>query len=222
LTTFTVGLVAHESRRDLIRYARTQADVVCVDDGTLGCEGNHVRTIRNALYEHRDRFQDSLGWVVIIEDDAILCRDWRVRVNHALCNVPSADVGIVSFYLGTGNPRYWQRGIKSAIREADAKRAPWIVSEHLLHGVGYALRVTDVPEILDHLDGLQLPIDEGITAWARENNVLVAYTWPSLVDHRDAPSVAVHKDGVVRGVRRAHRVGKPKRLSQDSVRLEYI
>ncbi|QZH58865.1 hypothetical protein K1X22_21805 [Mycolicibacterium farcinogenes] len=42
------------------------------------------------------------------------------------------------------------------------------------------------------------PIDEAITQWAKKQDIGIAYTVPSLVDHRDEETVTQHPDGITR------------------------
>lgn len=45
---FTIGVVAHESRleRATELVLKLQADALTVDDGTLGCAGNHIQILQ--------------------------------------------------------------------------------------------------------------------------------------------------------------------------------
>jgi hypothetical protein len=63
--------------------------------------------------------------------------------------------------------------------------------------VGYAIRTALLPDLLGDLPHRirTAPIDEAISAWAQERDYGISYTWPSLVDHRDEPSLVRHLDG---------------------------
>ena len=212
---FAVGIVAHESRSDQTKKlaARVKADVVSVDDGTLGCSGNHLNVLERLYAE------SEAEWLVVLEDDAVPV---RAPLKHVEAALKSAYEGIVSFYLGTNYPRYWQPGIQRAVAAASAAEATWISSDHLLHAVAYAIRRDLVPSMLNGVNGLQLPIDEAITDWARSRHHRVLYTWPSLFDHLDDPTVLVHKDGVPRTLpRKAHAHGVPERWTPRDARLEF-
>ena len=192
---YEIGIVAHVDR---LAMAEKLADtvnptVMCVDDGEAGCTGNHLRAWKSL----KDRKLGYDDWAVVLEDDAVPVKGFNRQVALALSAAPTK---IVSFYLGTGNPIHWQNAIKHAVAAAES----WIVSEHLIHCVGYAIRselISDMIKAVD--DGKELCIDERITAWARQNRHLVGYTCPSLVDHADGPSViGAHPDGNSRNVPR--------------------
>lgn len=209
-TNIKIGIVAHRAR---LSYAETLADkvgasVLSVDDGLMGCTRHHIKVWTNLVQHGGD-------WLVVLEDDAVPVDGFREQLEMALDNSPpnrhGERAGIVSLYLGTGFPRAWQRFIKKAITEE--KDANYVVSSHLLHAVGTAIRLELVNDMLRFVawmsqDQRQWPIDEQITHWARMRGHLVAYTRPSLVDHMDGPSLVAHPDGQGReGKRVAYEVG---------------
>lgn len=217
--TFAAGIVAHVSRADRAnRLARrVRAKVVSVDDGTLGATANHTLVLERLYAETKE---DPPTYLLVLEDDAVPVRAPMKHLDLALRSAPES---IISFYLGTSFPRYWQPGVERAIRDADAAGVQWIVGDHLLHAVAYAVYRHCVPELVDYLKTVpSLPIDEAITEWARPLHRPVAYTFPSLVDHLDDEPVISHKDGVPRNLpRKAHRFGTRLVWTRKYVRLEY-
>jgi GR25 family glycosyltransferase involved in LPS biosynthesis len=162
------------------------ADFVCYDDSTLGCTGNHLRMWHKMIQHGGD-------WGVVLEDDAQLCDDFTNQLAMVLDGPPAS---VVSLYLGTGYPRAWQRFIKPKM----ATGAHWIVSSHLLHCVGVAIRMPLIPDMLRFVGKMApaerlWPIDEQITHWCRLRGQLVAYTKPSIIEHRDLPTLLTHQDG---------------------------
>jgi GR25 family glycosyltransferase involved in LPS biosynthesis len=196
--TFAVGVVGHTSRQTQALHLGQQvgAHTVSIDDGTLGASRNHEAVLHYLAGEHRD-------FVVVLEDDAQPVDGFTDQLTAALDAAPAP---IVSLYLGTGYPKYWQPGIRKATAKADALGAAWITSEHLLHAVGYCIRTDIAKDLVHALPGLVMPIDDAITTWARANNHRVAYTWPSLVQHEDGPSVIATR-APRNTARKAHRVG---------------
>lgn len=187
---YSVGVVAHKTRISAATHLadEVRACYVSIDDGALGCEGNHRR-----VWEYVAAIGGGY-WTVVLEDDAVPVDDFAAQLTAVLEHAPTA---IVSLYLGRSRPPQWQQRIERATGAAEAANASFIEYGRLLHGVGVAIKTRLVPDMLDTVGGhacRTLPIDEAISAWARANGYRVAYTWPSLVDHADGPTVASHRD----------------------------
>ncbi|AVP42390.1 glycosyltransferase [Mycobacterium phage Piper2020] len=174
--TNTIGIVAHTKRAEQAhRLMETVgAAYMSIDNGTLGCEANHRK-----VWQHLTRH--NTGWLVVLEDDAIPCNNFRDQLDAALEVAPCP---VVSLYLGRERPREYQQRIAKA---ADTT-ASWLTCRRLLHAVGIAIHAALVPNMLNNLPNGK-PIDEAISAWARHQGHTIAYTWPSLIDHADEPSL---------------------------------
>ncbi|AIM41049.1 glycosyltransferase [Mycobacterium phage Squirty] len=174
--THTIGIVAHTKRAEQAhRLMETVgAAYMSIDNGTLGCETNHRK-----VWQHLTRH--NTDWLTVLEDDAIPCNNFRDQLDAALAVAPSP---VVSLYLGRERPREYQQRIAKA---ADTT-AHWLTCRRLLHAVGIAIHAALVPNMLNQLPNGK-PIDEAISAWARHQSHTIAYTWPSLVDHADTPSL---------------------------------
>lgn len=181
-----IGVVGHVSRREQAEALAelVNADVLSIDDGTLGCEGNHAK-VQSLLAELPSSYS------VILEDDALPVPGFREQLADALIHAPTP---IVSLYLGKLRPQWAQDRVANAITQAQTEHADWIVSSYLLHAVGYAIKTDLLPSLL-HYPPSPLPIDEHITRWGKTYGHLTAYAWPSLVEHADTPTVIqVHPD----------------------------
>lgn len=202
--SIAIGIVAHPDRlqqaRDLMTW--TSANVISLDDKGHGERWNHQNTLAKLLRYRAD-------WYVLLEDDALPGADFHGHLHHYLTTAPS---GIVSLYLGTGrwagtSPPHHERVVRGLIEDADQEGAEWITTGALWHAVGVAIPRTHASSLLAHLRDSPLPTDEAITAWCRATRTPVHYTWPSLVDHHDGPTVTLHPDGQQREQpRRAWRV----------------
>lgn len=183
-----IGIVAHTSRAQQAKIlANTvNAAFISIDNGVMGCDENHY-----AVQHHLAGLHTT--WSVVLEDDATPVEGFTDQLHHALIMAPTP---IVSLYLGRKRPPHWQKRIGSAVLEARGLDANWIISTHLLHAVGYAIRT----ELLDSLLRYESthPVDEHITAWAQSYGHTIAYSTPSLVDHRDEPTIVHHRDGAPR------------------------
>lgn len=176
---YNIGIVAYIDRREMARELshEVNAKLVYVDDGELGCAGNHGFI--------QSRLASEPGWSVILEDDAQPLNAFHDDLEWCLEHAPTP---IVSLYLGTGYPQNWQRRMVDAV----AAGTSWIISNRLLHAVGYAI----APEIKRELAawmgankrGPGMEPDEAISVWAAKHGHKVAYTNPSLCDHRDVPT----------------------------------
>lgn len=205
---YTIGIVAHVDRAVMAHELSigVNAKLTNMDNGKLGCAGNHGFV--------QARLAAEPGWSVVLEDDAkpinYFCDDLEWALEHAPCP-------IVSFYLGSGYPANWQKRMADAV----AAGTSWIVSSRLLHGVGYAI----APEIKRDLAqwmaakqrGPGMPPDEAVSVWANAHGHKVAYTNPSLVDHRDTSTVIL-----ARSPYRQHAAGRnlPRRAHNTIPRLD--
>lgn len=200
-----IGIVAHIDRLyEAEALADTvNADYINVDDGTLGCNANHKRVWKH-LHLHATG-----EWLIVLEDDAVPVNDFLDQAHAALAQAPTP---VVSFYLGRHHIPTLdvERDKQQAILKAEAADASWITSPHLHHAVAVAVRTTYAESMLQHLNGLPdfFPIDEAIGHWARNNGIDISYTWPSLVDHADMPTLFRHHDKLPRPPGRvAYRTG---------------
>jgi hypothetical protein len=173
-----IGIVAHADRKGMAEDLATKvaADYINIDDGTLGCNGNHLHVWDWLATNNPDE------WSVVLEDDAIPVDGFREQLEQALKTAPTP---IVSLYLGTGRPPHWQPRVDLAINNANHADAHWIITKELIHAVAIAVRT----DLLPFTDLPSKPIDDAISAWAQHHHHKVGYTWPSLVDHYDGPTL---------------------------------
>lgn len=177
-----IVIVAHKKRRDQAHALSdiVQANHICMDDGTLGVNANH----RNAWTWHKNHPSD---WAVVLEDDAVPCKEFRHQTAQAL---EAAPAQIVSLYLGRLCPANWQNVVESATERAEKEKACFIVGQRNLHAVGLACTYGNVKYLLGGMTLFGVyAVDDAISSWTTRNNIDVAYTWPSLVDHADGDSL---------------------------------
>jgi hypothetical protein len=180
-TRFSIGIVAHVDRAAM---AASLSDVVHpavvnVDDGTLGCAGNHAFV--------QSRLVGEPGWSVVLEDDAIPLNRFHSDLEHVLSLAPALIVGL---YLCTGYPAQWQHRMVDAI----ALDTSFIRCSRLLHAVGYAIHPHIKAELAQWMGargrkGPGMAPDEAIGVWAAAHHEPIVFTNPSLVDHRDTTTV---------------------------------
>jgi GR25 family glycosyltransferase involved in LPS biosynthesis len=187
-----IGIVGHTSRQDQIDGMATylKPDVLSVDDGSLGCDCNHRfvwMQLESIAAEHE--------WCLVLEDDAVLVPNFLEELKYCVDHSPEP---IVSLYLGQLFPPQWQPRIRSAISQARALGRNWICTATVIHAVAVMIKGKElIAEMLKESDP-KLPIDQSMTYWIHFANRYVAYSIPSLVNHRDGPSIAHHPDGINR------------------------
>jgi hypothetical protein len=205
-----IAIVAHEERAAMAEalMEQTNASFISWDDGSAGAEANH----RKAWEWHKEH---TLGWALVLEDDAEPVPGFLRQASAALAEAPSQ---VVSFYLGQSRPPQWQQKISDAIAKADANDAHWILSTALIHGVAVAIKSELIPSMLNWVTQTPLPIDEAISHWCRAHHKVVAYTHPSLVDHADTGTLIKHRDKLPRDTGRvAWRTGSHKHWTSDRI-----
>lgn len=187
--TYAIGIVAHVSRADKAHELMDAAGAayMSLDNGNLGCGGNHRKVWRHLAKRHAAHAE----WLLVLEDDAIPVDGFNQQLEQALA---VARAPVVSLYLGRKRPPHLQFMIEPAIKRADDADASWIVSRQLLHAVGLAVRSNIVEDMLATIDE-ELPIDEAIHTWANKRRYRIGYSHPSLVDHADGETLLKHRDG---------------------------
>lgn len=168
---------------------------LCLDDGTLGADGNHLK----AWSLH----PAGAHWCGVIEDDALPAPGFLQQAEQALEVAPTP---VVSFYLGRSRPKRWQERIAPAVSMADRADAHWITSSHVLHAVAVAIHASLLDEWRRWSRTSVLPIDERLSAWCLSHDHTVSYAWPSLTDHADQPTL-IQRPPQPAGNRRAWRTG---------------
>lgn len=141
------------------------------------------------------------AWHVVVQDDAVPVPDVAQEARKALSEAPT---GVVGLYYGTNYPASVARAATAAGRRADETGAAWLVGRRLCWGVAVAVRADLVPAMLRAVAGSRVPYDRRLAHWAITHGLPVAYTWPSLFDHADGPTLTGRPRPKPR---RAHRVG---------------
>jgi GR25 family glycosyltransferase involved in LPS biosynthesis len=193
------AVVGHEARLiEATELAKTLDAPASIDDGTLGAGANHIRAWE--LTKAREA-----EWAAVCEDDAQPVQRFTEQAEQALAVAPEP---VVSFYLGRTRPVRWQDRISRALVHIDDRDPHWLTTTHVLHAVAIALHTDLRDDWLDWAHGNDLPPDERMTAWCIARGHKVAYSWPSLVDHADGPTLVRHGNtGSTTAPRKAWRTG---------------
>lgn len=175
----SVAIMAHRKRSAVV------ADLV----ERLGIEDDRVVWDRRSdrwdtgvrAWRHHDPAAD---WHLVLQDDAMPCRDLLPGLEAALDHIPAQSV--VSLYLGSNGPR-----------SLAAHDPSWITFPRLIWGVGIAVPVASIDDMLTWCEQNPQPNYDTRVAryYERAARWPVYYTWPSLVDHRQVASLLNHPNG---------------------------
>jgi hypothetical protein len=151
------------------------------------------------LAAHRQR-PDATHWV-IVQDDAIVCRDFAAGVERLLECVPAGHP--LGLYFGAGPPR--SKESSHLYHRAKAAGHRWIAMPGSpMWGVGLALPTDQIDPLLDFVDATQRrrqvrsypPYDGMVRMFYTAHRIEQWFSIPSLVDHRgDHPSLLMAREG---------------------------
>lgn len=141
-------------------------------------------------------------WHVVLQDDALLTPHFYDNLVAAIQAMPERS--LISLYTGTARPI--PDRVKSAVDKAPD--GSWLRFHQLLWGVGIAIPTDHIAQMLEFVEGVNLPYDNRIGEFYCRNGVTVYYTVPSLVDHDDDLDTLLEGHGrhVSPEPRRAHRL----------------
>ena len=129
-------------------------------------------------------------WHMVIQDDALVVPDLLAGLEAALEHVPPE--AIVCPYVGTKRPH--KARVNAAVKIATEQGARWLSMRSLNWGVAIVAPVESIDRMLEWCDTQTLmSYDKRIGVYYRD--VLGWRTWypfPSLVDHREGPSICGH------------------------------
>lgn len=134
---------------------------------------------------------------LVIQDDVLPCRDLLAGVEAALEHMP--DDAPLCLYVGRRRPH--QHQVAQACAQADRLGAAFITMHTLNWGPGIAVPTAAIPEMVAYSDKLTeiKNYDRRLSRyWECEAKVRVWYTWPSLLDHADGPSLVHGRVGTDR------------------------
>jgi hypothetical protein len=199
-------VVAHSSRFDMAVDLGYQLDAdISVDTGDMGSNVNHDVAWRMA-------YRGKEEWSAVVEDDVDLIPNFHKHVQGALNHIPSP--GILSLYAGY--PRPAKDRVKKAIDTALTEGKSFIRHNSLLWGLAVIMPSRLVPSMLDLVSRANhLEYDQRFTYWTTRKRIPVYYTVPSLVEHRDEPSL-IWND---RPPRKAWVFGQPESWNSDYVNM---
>jgi len=141
----------------------------------------------------------------VIQDDVLVCRDLFAGLEVALSHIP--DNVPVCGYVGRVRP--YAEMVTNAARRARTLGASWLTMHTLNWGPLIVVPTDIIPEMIAHCDRLRdIPnYDRRLSRyWELERHLPIYYTWPSVVDHADGPSLVPGRIGTDRGRHKRNRV----------------
>lgn len=211
MVTLSASIMAHPDRSGEVEQLLSGLDrpvpVAWDDEGPPSGNSDRVwRTARRAW----EMFDPTADFHALIQDDAIVCRDFLAGIERALNYVPANAV--VSPYLGQGRnvPTRWA----ALAQRADERGARWIRTMKAMWGVCLIAPTSLIPEMLEDCDRkIGVPDDMRVAGWFERRGSETWYPWPSLVDHRTVPSLTKHR--AHDRVARRHHLGSALDLKWD-------
>jgi hypothetical protein len=173
--SFSIAIMAHPSRSHLVRELsrRLPGAAVVWDE-----KGDRWDTGRRSMLAHDPEAQ----WHLVVQDDAVLCRDFLAQVYHALQAAPQ---GPVAFYMGTTGRFAGLSSTEAALR-AHQLGLSWVEAPGPWWGVAVAVPVQHIPAMVSWCDERSdLPnYDRRMARYWHHLGIPCRYSVPSLVQHR--------------------------------------
>ncbi len=188
----SVAIMAHPSRTAMVDELLTGLD----QDAAVVWDEKSDRwdTGRRSLLA----YDPEAEYHLVIQDDSIPCADLLTGLNAAVEHVPHH----CPLMLYVGNTRPHRGVIGRAVKEADKVGASWLVMAETYWGPGLVIPTHLIDELVEWGDSQRdANYDRRIGRWFRNQGIEVWCPWPSLVEHRDSPSLVVGRAGG----RHAHR-----------------
>lgn len=181
----SVAVMAHKRRKHFVAAMTEQ-----LEDPTVVWDSQNDRwdTGRRSMLA----YDNGATWHLVVQDDALLCKDFLAGVRAALsCVGPERPV---SFYTGKVRPH--GPAIAQAVEKARGIGTPWLAMDGPLWGPSIAVPVQMIDQMVAQCDRMNIEnydlriarhfMGLGIDCW---------YSLPSLVDHR----TGAHNPSLVQG-----------------------
>jgi hypothetical protein len=188
VTRLSVKIMAHKKREKFIPHLVEQLGLT-EDDVIWDTKQDRWDTGRRAW----EAVDQTAEWGCVIQDDALVARDFIAGMQNGLSRLTTNTV--VSPYVGTRRPMAHR--VEAAVRTAVANDASWIKMPSLNWGVAIIIPTRIINGMLPWCDRQKYPnYDRRIGRYCIDvERMPTICTWPSLVDHREVPSLVGHGGG---------------------------
>lgn len=178
--TLSVAIAAHPNRSELVTQLKEE----------LACPEELLNTIwdeKDDIWDTHDRAWKAVAegatHHLVLQDDAKVCLNLLPALREAVQIAPNKPMALY-FGNATTHPKI----VKTAAR-ADLIGASWIKASGTFWGVAILLPVPMIGDMLQFCTGRRETYDRRVAIWCEHHGHEVLYPWPSLVEHRDAPSL---------------------------------
>jgi hypothetical protein len=124
---------------------------------------------------------------VVVQDDAVVCRDLTAGVAELVAHVPAGRP--IGLYFGRGRPgeaqhaALYRRAVRAGHRWIAMTRGP-------MWGVALVVPTDQCRPLVEHGNrNRSISYDGRVASWYRKHGIECWYPIPSLVDHRNDPEV---------------------------------
>lgn len=205
----SAAIMAHPVRQESAEQVQSSLDrhvPIIYDENPVPSADKLQRwAVGRRCWEAHDPAAD---WHLVLQDDVLISQNLLAGLERALGEL--GPEGLVSAYTGTGRPD--QSNVRRAIAHADRNGHSWMSTRSLNWGPAIILPTFVIPDMLDwcedHIRRNKPPrsnYDYALGVYARDElGYRTWYTVPSLVEHRDLPSLVGHDTGPKRVAHRFH------------------
>ena len=197
--TMSVVIMAHPKRKEqvdavLAKLDRKDVPVIWDEKNDRWDTGRRSMLAYNPNCTHH----------LVLQDDILVPRKLIAGFRRALEHTPG-DVPVCGYY---GRYRPHKELVLETALEAEAAKASFITMHTLNWGPAIAVPTDIIPEMIAYCDPLDIPnYDRRLSRyWELGRKMRIWYTWPSLVDHADGPSLIPGRMGTDRSERENTRV----------------
>jgi len=188
--TVSLAIMAHRSREARVKATKKRLD----------------RPARTAWDHRGDRWDTgrramlaadmSCSHHAVIQDDILIPFDLAAGLEEALRHIPVGSP--LCGYIGRVRPS--NQKVRDVVAVAERDHASWITMRQLHWGPLICVPTDCIREMVAYCDKLTgiSNYDLRISRYFEDKGILVWYTWPSLVDHADGPSLVEGRMGVNR------------------------
>lgn len=171
----SIAVMAHPSREKFFQYLKEK-----LGDVPFSIDHQSEGVWKNAKKAWA-MFDPSAEYHVVIQDDAVVCDDFKSRA-EAVIKVSGGDKA-VSFYFG-------RRGNLTTYSQEGMKRG-FIVRSRMTWGVAMCLRTEWIPEMLEYCERFDHPADDfRVSRFLAHKGIWTFHPMPSLIDHRTSEETA--------------------------------